>query len=296
MRIAITTPTGNIGRELVRILQSEGDHDLVLLARDASKLAAEAERGATIAEGSLHDPSYVTEATQGADVLFFVIPPGYGEANYRKFQSDITASGIEAVKANRIPHVVLLSSVGAQHGAGTGPILGLHHAEVALAETGTTLTALRPTYFMENYFPHLESMGRDGHVYTPNSPATSVAMIATQDIARAAADAVAGTPAGNRVLELLGPREYTFGEAAQVIGEAIGKPVQHIQVTPEQTREALVDAGISEDLADIYLEMYAAFDSGHIAPEHPRTEASTTPTDLETFAKEVLRPMLQPPA
>ena len=296
MRIAITTPTGNIGRELVRILQAEGDHELVLLARDATKLAAETERGATVAEGSLHDSAYVTEATKDADVLFFLIPPGYGEANYRKFQNDITASGVAAVKANRIPHLVLLSSVGAHHGAGTGPIAGLHDAEIAFAETGTTLTALRPTYFMENYFPHLETIGGNGHVYTPNSGSTPMAMIATKDIARAAADAIADKPAGNRVLELLGPREYTFGEAAEIIGAAIGKPVQHIQVTPEQTREALIGAGIGEDLTKLYLEMFDAFESGHIGPEHPRTEASTTPTDLETFARDVLRPMLQPPA
>jgi len=33
------------------------------------------------------------------------------------------------VKTSGIPHVVLLSSVGAQHAQGTGPIRSLHHAE-----------------------------------------------------------------------------------------------------------------------------------------------------------------------
>ena len=296
MRIAITTPTGNIGRELVRILQSEGDHELVLLARDAAKLAAEAERGARVFEGSLSDPVYVTEATKEADVLFFLIPPGYGEPHYRKFQAGITDAGAQAVKANGIPHVVLLSSVGAQHAEGTGPIAGLHHAEVAFAEAGTTLTALRPTYFMENYFANLESILSEGHVYLPLGGATPMNMIATRDIARVAADAVIETPEDNRVLELLGPREYTFAEAAQLIGEGIGKPVQHIEVTPEQTREALVASGIGEDLAGLYLEMFAAFESGHVAPVSPRSDASTTPTHLETFAKEAMGPMLQPPA
>ena len=43
--------------------------ELVLLARDGSKLSAETERGATVAEGAHADASYVTEATNGVATM-----------------------------------------------------------------------------------------------------------------------------------------------------------------------------------------------------------------------------------
>ena len=100
LRIAITTPTGNIGRELTRILQSETDHHLTLLARDPSKLEAEAERGATVKQGDLLDSDFVQEATRGADALLFLIPPHFGAHDFRGFQNQITTIGVDA--ANRI--------------------------------------------------------------------------------------------------------------------------------------------------------------------------------------------------
>ena len=60
------------------------------------------------------------------------------------------ASLAAAVKAAKVPHVVLLSSIGAQHADGTGPIVSVHEAEGALAPV-THLTAIRAAYFLENW-------------------------------------------------------------------------------------------------------------------------------------------------
>ena len=48
MRIAITTPTGNIGRELTKRLLDKGGHELILLARTPDKLTKEQARGAMV--------------------------------------------------------------------------------------------------------------------------------------------------------------------------------------------------------------------------------------------------------
>jgi len=46
------------------------------------------------------------------------------------------------------------------------------------------------------------------------------------------------------------------------------------------------------DLTRLYLEVFRGYETGLLAPEGPRTEASTTPTDFATFAKQVLAPAL----
>ncbi len=296
MHIAITTPTGNIGRELVRILQSDTEYQLTLLARDPSKLATETAAGATVQQGDLVDADFLVTATQGVDALFFLIPPDFGAEDFRGYQNEVASNGVGAVRENYIKHVVLLSSVGAQHAEGTGPIAGLHDAEIAFRETGANVTALRPAWFMENYLPHIETIRSDGHIYMPLAPDARVAMIATTDIARAAVDALATPPDGFEVRELLGPRDVTLEEAATTIGEVVGKPVQHIQVTPDQARAAFLAMGIGESLTGLWLEVMDGFNHGRVKPEFPRTEQATTPTELSTFVASNLKPAIQRPA
>ena len=84
----------------------------------------------------------------------------------------------------------------------------------------------------------------------------------------------------------------SLDEAARLIGEAIGRPGQHVQVTPGQAQEAFLSMGLGADLTRLYLEVFRGYETGLLAPEAPRTEASTTPTEFATFAKQVLVPAL----
>ena len=62
MRIVVTTPTGHIGGTVARHLL-DASATVVLLARDAGKVAALTDRGATVHEGSLDDEAYVIRST-----------------------------------------------------------------------------------------------------------------------------------------------------------------------------------------------------------------------------------------
>ena len=55
MRIAITTPTGNIGRELTKRLLDQRGHELILLARTPDKLKKEQARGVKVVKADLGD-------------------------------------------------------------------------------------------------------------------------------------------------------------------------------------------------------------------------------------------------
>ena len=56
----------------------------------------------------------------------------------------------DAAKDAGLPHLVLLSSVGAQHADGTGPVKTLHYAERRFREL-PGFTSLRAAYFVENW-------------------------------------------------------------------------------------------------------------------------------------------------
>jgi uncharacterized protein YbjT (DUF2867 family) len=297
MKIAITTPTGHIGRGVVEALIGTG-HELVLLCRDPAKVKDYTERGATAVAGSLEDAAYVARATAGVDALFWLTPPKFDAPDFRAYQRKLGDNVAAAVRKNKIRRVVHLSSFGAQHASGTGPIAGLHETEqklnAAAKEVGGTVTHLRPASFFENFFMALGSIKSDGAIYMPVPGDARMAMIATRDISPVAAKALTDKAWEKvKVQELLGPREYSHDEVARIIGDAVGKPVKHVPVPPEAAQQAIQGMGASENVAKTYVEMYQAIPKGLIVPEKPRDKSSTTPTRLEDFARQALGPALQ---
>jgi hypothetical protein len=117
-------------------------------------------------------------------------------------------------------------------------------------------------------------------------------MIATQDIGAAAAEALLKLNfSGKQARELLGQRDLTYVEVASVIGKAIGKPgLGYMQLGPAQIKPALVQVGMSSNMADLILEMSESLNSGYMAPLEPRSAQNTTPTSIETFVAEQIVP------
>ncbi|MFC1572368.1 NmrA family NAD(P)-binding protein [Candidatus Eisenbacteria bacterium] len=294
MRIAITTPTGNVGRKLTRILLDQGGHNLALLARDPSRLREEQADGAEILQGDLGDAAFVQKATRGADALFWAIPPHYGAPDHLEYQKGIVRSGVQAVRENGIKHVVFLSSIGGHLPSGTGPITGLHVAEEEFARIAAGLTILRPAFFMENFLATVETVRQANSIFLPVPPEREIPMIATRDIAAAAAAALTTQEiSGKHIVPLHGFRDYSFAEVAQLLGKEMGAQINFVQVGAEQTKDAILKLGASDSVADTMLELYQAMANGRIRGEFPRSHESTTPTTFEEFARAILVPAVQ---
>jgi uncharacterized protein YbjT (DUF2867 family) len=118
-------------------------------------------------------------------------------------------------------------------------------------------------------------------------------MIATHDIGAAAARALLQPDfQGHQARELLGQRDLTMTEMAAIIGKAIGKPdLGYVQLPDTQVRPSLIQLGMSEQVADMLLEMSGAMNKGHMRALEPRSAANTTPTSYETFVAEVFVPL-----
>lgn len=294
MRIAITAPTGNVGAPLVaRLLEAGAGEDLVLLARHPAKLAGAAARGATVRTGSLEDAGFVVDATEGADVLFWLTPPNYAAPDLRAHYNALGRNAVRAVEAHRIPRVVHLSSIGAQLERGTGPIVGLHDVEALLDAACPNVTHLRPAAFFQNFLWQVPSMRGMGAIFMPVAGGARGAMVDTRDVAAAAAQRLLdGGWSGRSTRGLHGPADVSYDEAAAVISSATGRRVAHVQVPPEQAREALLGLGMSPGAAEAMLELYRGIDDGTIVAEEPRSAETTTPTPFADFAREVLKPAL----
>jgi uncharacterized protein YbjT (DUF2867 family) len=284
--IAVMGAAGHTGRVVAEALLARGEK-VRALGRDAGKLAPLARKGAEVATGDAADAVFLARAFTGAEAAYTLVPSHLTAPDFRAYQDRLGEATARALRDARVQRVVLLSSVGADLPSGNGPIAGLHAQEARLRALGVDALLLRPGYFFENLLaslPLVKHQGINGGAFAPD---VKLAMIATRDIGAAAAAALAGRDfSGVTVRELLGPRDLTMAEVTRILGAAIGKPdLAYVQFPYEGFAAALVQAGLSADLAGLYAEMARGFNEGRIRPVAARSPASTTPTTFESFAE-----------
>lgn len=283
----ITGATGNTGRRIAEVLLEEG-RQVRVIGRSLERLKGLAARGAEPFVASLDDAAAMTRALEGTRAAYLLIPPAYGEPDFRAYQNRVGQALAEAVSAARVSHVVNLSSVGAHLAEGVGPINGLHDQEQRLNRlAGVHVLHLRPVSFMENLLFNIDLIKQAGINGTPLRADLAIPMIATQDIAAVATRHLLALDFfGKTTQELLGPREISMAEATRIIGKAIGKPdLPYVQFLYEEAERAMIETGMSPDTASAFVEMYRAFNDGLLLPTEPRSAANTTPTSFDAFAK-----------
>jgi uncharacterized protein YbjT (DUF2867 family) len=288
MIYVITGATGNIGSGIAHRLLDKGAKVRVV-ARNRSKLQKFADRGAEVVAGSLTDTKFLTQALEEATAAYFLIPPDMAVDDYPRFQDETGESIVAALKNSKVTHILDLSSNGADLPAGTGPIAGLYRQEQRLNKLqGKNILHLRPGYFMENllmYIPMIREMNMLGSSIKAD---LALPIIATKDIADAAADRLLKLDfTGNSYIDLLGQKDLSLAEATRVAGESIGKPdLQYITFSYEEDEKGMIQSGLKPTIAKLYVEMARALNERLIKPL-PRTKENTTPTSIEEFAKTV---------
>jgi uncharacterized protein YbjT (DUF2867 family) len=287
--ISIMGATGNTGKKIAETLLTAGER-VRALARTKSKLAELQNAGAEVLSGDANDAAFLTKAFSGADAVYTLLPTDPGSPDYRATQDRQGEAIVEAIRNSGVKYVVALSSLGGDLSEGTGVIAGLHAQEDRLKQIkDVNVLLLRPVSFFENFYGSLGLIKEAGINGDSVRADLAVPMIATRDIADVAATALTKRDwKGVVVRELLGQRDLSYTEATRIIGERIGKPdLQYVQFSYADEANALVQAGMSESFANLYVEMTRAFNEQRIKPSNGRTSENTTPTRFEDFAGEL---------
>jgi uncharacterized protein YbjT (DUF2867 family) len=269
--------TGHVGSVVATSLLAKKEK-LKVIVRDAAKGRAWSVKGAEVAVGSLLDGPFLTGALKGAKGFFVLLPPDLSPPDIYATQRRTADAIAAAVAGAKVPHVVLLSSVGADLESGTGPILGLHYLEGALRKTGTRLTAIRAGYFQENVGMSLGPARQAGIVPSFAPSDAPMPMIATKDIGELAAKCLSAPAAESEVVDLHGPA-YSTRQVAEKLGAALGKKLQVVEIPQAGWRDAMKQAGMPDHVIGPYLDMYAGFGSGAIRPKGDRMVEGTTTLD-----------------
>ena len=289
--ITIMGATGNTGSKIAGALLAKGRR-VRALGRSEDRLSKLKSAGAEVRIGEAADTAFLTEAFRGAQAVYTLLPTDRSAPDYRAAQDQQGEAIVKAIRDSGVKYVVALSSVGAELSNGTGVIAGLHAQEERLkAIAKINVLLLRPVSFFENFYDALQTIRHGGINADTVIPNLAIPMVATEDIARAAIEALERCDwTGVVTRELLGPRDISYAEATRLIGEQIGKPdLQYVQMPYEEMADILVKAGLSRSFAGLYVEMTRAFNEGVVKASRGRTLENTTPTRFEDFAVQLGR-------
>jgi uncharacterized protein YbjT (DUF2867 family) len=290
--IVITGATGNTGKPAVEALLTAGEK-VRAIGRSAEHLAPLAQKGAEPYVGDANDAAAMTKAFQGAEAVYLMLPSNPKSEDILGDEAKITDAYVEAITKSGVKHVVLLSSIGAELSEKTGPVLGLHNLEEKIKTIpGLNVLSLRPVAFMDNLFMSAAPLRKMGFLPGPAPSDVPAPMIATRDIGAYAARRLAARDfTGFSVQELHGQRDVTMKEVVAIVGNAIGKPgLSYMQVPYMMLEPALVQSGMSKNLASLLIDLWKSQASGLMKALEPRGPANNTPTSIEAFVAEVFAP------
>ena len=285
MRIAVTTPNGNVGHHLTRMLVRAGIRPL-LLTRHPEQIAEELLPHVDVARADSQNADEVVAATRGVDAIYWVDPSVMSEdplADYAR----ATDALVRAVVENGIGRVVFQSSVGAEKRHGAGEIDGLAATEVALDALDIDVTHLRCGYFFSNLLLDAESL-KAGRLTTVLPLDAPMAWVAPRDIAEVAALTLLNREwSGHRVQAVHGPEDLSWSQVAEILTQELRRDVVVERIADDEMRQGLLDAGMPEAMADAVLGMSTGLRDGFV-PEQTRTVVTTTPTGLRGWVREEL--------
>ena len=291
----ITGASGHTGATAAKSLLSRGQQVRVL-GRNNDHLKDLASAGAEVFVCDITDSTRLTEAFRGADAAYAFMPPNMSSDDYRAYQEKVSDSIATAVAASKLKYVVSLSSLGADKSSDTGPVVGLHNLEQKLNKAqGTNVLHLRAGYFMENILGQAGAIHTFGKTMGPLRPDLKLSMIATRDIgAIAAEELLAKSFTGKQTRELRGQRDIDMNEVTRILGKAVGKPdLTYVQAPDDQFKAAVMQMGMSSNMAGLIVEMAHALNSGHMRALEPRSPRNTNPTSFETFVAEEFMPVFE---
>jgi len=237
----ILAGTGKTGRRIATALTAAG-HPVRTVSRTAGDVRLD-----------LDDPTTWPAALDGVGAVYLVEPNPHAAGGDPPRLARLATAAVES-GARRL---VMLSAPGAddEHHP-------FHATEQTVRESGAEWTILRPNWFSQNFSEDFWlPVIRGGTLALPTGDGR-VPFVDAQDIADVAVAALTEDRHAGQVYELSGPRAIGFGEAAELIAKASGRPLEYVAVTPTAYLEQQLANGVPELIARRFTDLVSSVSTG----------------------------------
>ncbi|GAB6985145.1 SDR family oxidoreductase [Nocardioides pyridinolyticus] len=259
MSYVVTGATGHLGHLVVEALLEKGiaPGDVVATGRSVEKLADLADRGVRVERLDFDAVPETVPWLGAGDVVLLVSGSDVG----RRVPQHTAV--VELAQRAGAARIVYTSAPAADD---TDLVLAPEHAatEQVIRASGLPFTFLRNGWYTENYVPAFER-ARETGVVAGNTADGRVASAPRSDFAEAAAVVLTTDGHEGAVYELSGDVAWDFDELAATFAAVLGRDVTYARLTPEQHRQALLDAGLDEGTAGFVVALDQNIADGLVA-------------------------------
>lgn len=292
--IVVTAPTGLIGRQLVEILL-QANAPIRVIARDPSRLTDEVRSRAEVIKGSHGDADVVSDAFDGADAVFWLVPPDPKAASVMAAYVDFTRPAAAALDKHGIKRVVSITALGRGSPLAdrAGYVAGSLAMDDLIAGTGVALRSLAMPSFMDNIARQAVAIREQGKFFLPIAGDLKLPSVATRDVATVAARWLLDDSwTDQSEAPVLGPEDISSNDMAGRLSDALGKTVTYEQVSLDAYYARFVQFGMTDAMARGMTDMAWAKDHG-LDLTVPRTAENSTPTSFRQWCEDTLVPAVR---
>jgi uncharacterized protein YbjT (DUF2867 family) len=278
--ILVTGATGRTGRNVVRELTGR-EVALRAFVDDLDEARQVLPEGTDAVEGDYERPATVAAAMTGVDQVFLVAP---GSPRLVAQEANV----IDAAVAHGVRRIVKVSGLGAATDSAFSITRWHAESEHRLRGCGLNFTILRPNFFMQNFlFMFAPRIVREGAIYAPVGDG-GISMVDCRDVAAVAAAVLTAPGHDGATYAVTGPQALTMTEAGRVVSTVTGRPIHHVDLSPEQALRDMVEHGVREPFAEALLGLFAFFREGRgaVVTDVVAEVAGTPPRTFERFVGE----------
>jgi uncharacterized protein YbjT (DUF2867 family) len=249
----LVTTAGKVGSETARLLATQGVPVRVIV-RDADKAAALELEGVEAFNGDLDVPATIDAAMRDISGVVLVTAA--------VLQQELNV--IDSAARAGVEHVVKIS---ATKSSAHSPIaLRRDHARIerAVIASGVGYTLLRNNTYMQNFLLAAPGIAKtDG--FSSGTGDGAVGHVDVGDVAAVAAE-IAASPSAHagKIYCPTGPESLTGTEVAAVLSEVLGRTITFHPLTFEQQKQAFIDLGLPEPVADDRARSFALMAKGEL--------------------------------
>ena len=247
----VTGAGGHLGRLAVEHLLAAKAGRVIAASRDPAKLAGLAAKGVETRRADFDDPASLDAAFKGVDRLLIISTDALGVPGLRQRQHK---AAVDAAARAHVGHVVYTSMPNPEPGSPIPFAPDHYETEQALGKSGLAHTILRVSWYAENLLRSLPSILSTGKWHSSAGDGR-VANVGRDDVARAAAAALAKAPGGK--FDITGPDLLTTRQIAAIVAAVFARPVEVVPVSDEQLLAGMVAAGVPK----VFAELGVAFDA-----------------------------------
>lgn len=279
-RLLVTGASGQLGQMVVEALLQAGLTNLIATTRQPEKLAHFATRGVEVRTADFNQPETLVSAFTGATRLLLI---STGDVGSRIPQHQ---AAIAAAQAAGVQHIIYTSTPNPDH---SPSLVAPEHAatEQLIRASGLTYTFLRNNLYAENLFHNLPPALKAG-VLLGCAGDGKAAYVHRSDCAKAAAGALLQAEKfSNVALDISGPIAYTYSELAELVANITGKNLIYRDVSPAEFQVALVQRGLPNRFAQLFVGFDRAMQQGDLAAVTDAVQqlSGQTPQDITALLR-----------